>query len=228
MRRTTFFLLALLSPLAAQSDRATLTGTVADQTQGSITGATITIRATATGLEQTTVSSAAGAYTLSFLPVGQYTMSVAAQGFDAVRIEPFPLNAGQTRTLNIMMKIGAVSSEVTVVAATPDLDQTSAEIGGVIQGSQTQALPVNGRYWATLMALIPGAIDSGSGTQDQIRFAGLSQEDNNFRFDGVDATGINHQFQKEPARLQFSTESIAEFRASSAVYSADVGGSPGG
>jgi hypothetical protein len=183
MRRTTIFLLALLSPLAAQSDRATLTGTVADQTQGSITGATITIRATATGLEQTTVSSAAGAYTLSFLPVGQYTMSVAAQGFDAVRIEPFPLNAGQTRTLNIMMKIGALSSEVTVVAATPDLDQTSAEIGGVIQGIQTQALPVNGRYWATLMALIPGAIDSGSGTQDQIRFAGLSQEDNNLRID---------------------------------------------
>jgi hypothetical protein len=228
MHRITFLLFVLLSPLAAQSDRGTLAGTVADQSQGTIPGARITIKAVATGLEQQTVSSAAGVYNLSFLPVGEYTLSVAADGFESVHINQFSLNAGPTRTLNVTMRVGALSSEVTVVSATPDLDQTSAEIGGIIQGSQAQALPVNGRYWATLMALIPGAIDSGSGTQDQIRFAGLSQEDNNFRFDGVDATGINHQFQKEPARLQFSTESIAEFRASSAVYSADVGGSPGG
>ena len=78
------------------------------------------------------------------------------------------------------------------------------------------------------MALVPGAISSGTGTQDAIRFAGLSQEDNNFRFDGVDATGLNHQFVKEPARLQFPLESISEFKASAAVYSADVGGMAGG
>ena len=122
----------------------------------------------------------------------------------------------------------AVSSNVTVVEASPDLNLSSAEMGGVIQGTQTDVLPVNGRYWASLMALIPGAISSGTGTQDSIRFAGLSQEDNNFRFDGVDATGINHQFVKEPMRAQFPMESIAEFKASSAVYSADVGGTAGG
>jgi len=77
------------------------------------------------------------------------------------------------------------------------------------------------------MILIPRRVDSGSGTQDQIRFAGLSQEDNNFRSNGVDATGINHQFQKEPARLQFSTESIGpSFVPAAPWYSADMGGSP--
>ena len=44
----------------------------------------------------------------------------------------------------------------------------------------------------------------------------------------MDATGLNHQFVKEPARLQFPLESIAEFKVSSAVYSADVGGMAGG
>jgi hypothetical protein len=87
---------------------------------------------------------------------------------------------------------------------------------------------VNGRYWASLEALVPGAISAGTGTQDTIRFSGLSQEDNNFRFDGVDATGLNHQFVKVAARLEFPLESIAEFKASSAVYSADVGGMAGG
>ena len=124
--------------------------------------------------------------------------------------------------------MGGVTSNVTVVDAAPDLNLASSEVGGVITGKQTDALPVNGRYWASLMALIPGAISSGTGTQDAIRFAGLSQEDNNFRFDGVDATGLNHAFVKEPARLQFPLESIAEFKASSAVYSADVGGMAGG
>jgi hypothetical protein len=115
-----------------------------------------------------------------------------------------------------------------VVEAAPNLGLTTAEVGGVIQGKQIDALPVNGRYWASMMALVPGAISSGTGTQDAIRFAGLSQEDNNFRFDGVDATGLNHQFVKEPARLQFPLESISEFKASAAVYSADVGGMAGG
>jgi len=211
-----------------QTDRATLTGIISDQSRGVVPNATIILSATATGLQRAAVANGTGAYTISSLPVGEYTASIKADGFDTVQVEPFVLNVGETRTLNTTLQVSSVSSQVTVVAAAPDLDQTSAEVGGVIQGSQTKALPVNGRYWASLMALIPGALSAGTGTQDQIRFAGLSQEDNNFRFDGVDATGLNHQFVKEPARLQFPMESIAEFKASSAVYSADVGGMAGG
>ena len=122
MRLIAFLLTASLCPLAAQSDRATLTGTVADQSHASIARARVTIKALATGLEQTTNTSAAGAYTLSFLPVGRYTASVAAEGLETVRIETFDLNAGQTRTLNFSMRVGAISSEVTVVSDTPDLD----------------------------------------------------------------------------------------------------------
>jgi hypothetical protein len=160
--------------------------------------------------------------------VGQYTAAITAVGFEPLQIQSFALEVGETRTRNATMRVGAVSSNVTVMEASPDLELTTSEVGGVIQRSQTNALPVNGRYWASLMALIPGAISSGTGTQDAIRFAALSQEDNNFRFDGVDATGLNHQFVKEPARLQFPLESIAEFKASAAVYSADVGGMAGG
>ena len=105
----------------------------------------------------------------------------------------FTLEVGETRTLNAHLARGLRQLERHRGAdAAPDLNLTSAEVGGVITGSQTEDLPVNGRYWASLMALIPGAISSGTGTQDTIRFAGLSQEDNNFRFDGVDATGLNH------------------------------------
>jgi hypothetical protein len=218
----------LLFPLAAQTDRAALTGVVTDPSKGIVPNAKITLRAVATGLEYDTSTNTAGAYTFSALPVGRYTASMSAAGFEPLQIHTFTLEVGETRTMNATLRLGSVSSNVTVVDAAPDLNLTSSEVGGVITGKQTEELPVNGRYWASLMTLIPGAISSGTGTQDAIRFSGLSQEDNNFRFDGVDATGLNHQFVKEPARLQFPLESISEFKASSAVYSADVGGMAGG
>src|SRR5215469_1102465 len=193
----------LALPLAAQMDRAVLTGVVLDPTKSAVPGAKVTARRTATGLEYPTIANSAGVYTLTGLPVGEYTAIVTAGGFETLQVQKFTLEIGETRTLNPTLRIGEVTSNVTVVEASPDLNIANAEVGGVITGSQTQELPVNGRYWASLEALIPGAISAGTGTQDQIRFSGLSQEDNNFRFDGVDATGLNHAFVKVAARLQF-------------------------
>jgi len=182
--------------LSAQTDRAALTGTVMDPSRSLVPGAKVELTAADTGARLSTVTNTAGVYTFSGLPIGDYTALINATGFESVQIQQFKLEVGETRTLNVTLKVGSVSANVTVAEATPDLNLTSSEVGGVITGKQTDALPVNGRYWAQLMALIPGAISSGTGTQDNIRFAGLSQEDNNFRFDGVDATGINHQYVK--------------------------------
>jgi hypothetical protein len=168
-----------------------------------------------------------GSYSITSLPVGDYTASVSATGFETLQFQQFALEVGQTRTLNATMPVGNVGTTVQVTATASDL-QTSAAIGGVIQGAQVQDLPMNGRSFERLESLVPGAIDDGGSTQDQIRFVGLSQEDNNFHMDGVDSGGINHQFEKVDLRLQIPVEAIAEFRASSAAYTADQGGSAGG
>src|SRR5262249_41891220 len=73
-----------------------------------------------------------------------------------------------------------------------------------------------------------GRIDSGGGTQKTIRFAGRGADDNNFRFDGVDATAISNQAPNASFRLQISTESIAEFKIDTALFGADTGGTAGG
>jgi hypothetical protein len=98
----------------------------------------------------------------------------------------------------------------------------------VIGSAQVEDLPLNGRAWTSLMALVPGAIDSGGGTQKSIRFSGRGVDDNNYRFDGVDATGISNQAPNASYRLQISTEAIAEFKVDSALYAADTGGTAGG
>ena len=173
--RTLCILALFVYPLAGQTDRATLTGVIMDPSRSVVPSARISLHAAATGIDYVLLTNSAGVYTFSGLPVGQYTASIAASGFDTLRINSFALEVGATRTLNATLRVGAVSSNVTVVEASPDLSLTSSEVGGVITGKQTEALPVNGRYWASLMALIPGAISSGTGTQDAIRFSGLSR-----------------------------------------------------
>src|SRR5688500_1167523 len=78
------------------------------------------------------------------------------------------------------------------------------------------------------MLLAPGAINTGDGTHLSTRFVGRARDDNNWTFDGIDATGVKDPRQDSAARLIISSESIAEFRVSSSLYSAESGAAAGG
>jgi Phage-related protein, tail component len=229
MRRLFLSLAVMLFvfPLLAQTDRANLTGVVMDPSKSVVAGAKITLHAATTSIDYVGRTNSAGVYTFTGLPVGQYSARINAINFAEQDIQAFALNVGETRTLNVTLAMASVTSEVRV-DATPDLTLNTAEIGGTIEHTQISQLPVNGRYWAELAVMIPGATQSGTGTQDNLRFTNLSQEDNNYRLDGVDTSGMNHAYIKDPLHLQVPMESIAEFKASSAVYSADTGGQAGG
>ncbi len=214
-------------PLFAQTDRATLTGTVTDTAGRRIAGADLVVRSAATGLARATKTDGAGVYTVTSLSTGDYDLTIDAVGFTRERIDAISLDVGQTRTVDAKL---TVAGGVTQVEVQPDagLSKSSVEIGGVIHGKQAQDLPLNGRSYVGLVSLVPGVIDSGTGTQEDMRFAGLSDEDNTWHLDGVDSSGINHAYQKVDLHLQVSTEAIAEFRANGVAYSADQGGSTGG
>ena len=111
-------------------------------------------------------------------------------------------------------------------AETPALEESDSTIGGVLGSQQVAELPLNGRAWTTLMALVPGAIDSGGATQKSIRFAGRGVDDNNYRFDGVDATAISNQAPNASFRLQISTEAIAEFKVDTMLFATDTEAEP--
>ncbi len=228
MKKLCLLLACATVPLAAQTDRATVTGTITDTTGARIASVDVTLISQTTGISRHTKSNADGLFTFSSVPTDVYKTIFAAPNFATREVTDIRLDVGQTYSLPVRLDITSVQSQVEVNAADSELDQASAEIGGVVHGAQAQDLPLNGRNYVGLVALVPGAIDSGTGTQDQVRFAGLSAEDNTWHLDGIDNSGINHQYQKVAIRLQPSTEAIAEFRANSAVYSADQGGTPGG
>src|SRR5215831_2899834 len=114
MRRALCVLLGLVWTLAAQTDRATLTGTVVDPSQTRIQNAQVVLKSSATGVERETTTNATGSYSFTSLPVGQYTASITAPGFQTLQFEPFLLQVGETRTLNAELNIASVGQSVQV------------------------------------------------------------------------------------------------------------------
>jgi len=221
------FLLAASAGLA-QVDRAALSGTVTDPSGAVVPGAAVVVSAPDTGLRREAQTGASGNYSMTFLPIGNYTMVVSAQGFKTVTIKDIRLAVGDNRELNVAMEVTALATEVTVEDVLTPLESTSAVVGTVIGARHMREIPLNGRHWASLMALAPGAINTGEGNQQSIRFVGRARDDNNWTFDGLDATGVKDPRQEAALRLVISTDSIAEFRVNSTLYSAESGSGAGG
>lgn len=210
-------------PAIAQVDRATLTGAVTDATGASVGDAIITVQSPDTGYRRETRTSGAGLYQIPGLLVNTYTVTVEKTGFSPVRFEDVVLAVGQTRTLNAELKVGGVATQVDVTADATPLDQSNAEIGLVIADRQIRDIPLNGRHWASLMQLAPGAVNTGEGNQNSIRFFGRPRDDNNWTFDGVDAGGVKDPRQEGNLRLVMSTDSLAEFRVNALPFTAESG-----
>lgn len=220
--------LAGLEVLQAQTASATLQGTITDPAGGVVPGAEVTAELVATGFKRQAVSDDTGTYFLNFLPVGNYTLTVELPGFKTAQRSNVVLEIGQVRTVDFRLEVGELLEIVEVTDVAPPLDRASPVIGTVIQSKQISQLPLNGRHWASLMMLAPGAINTGSGDQRTIRFVGRARDDNNWTFDGVDATGVKDPRQETGIRLIISMDSISEFRVSSMLYSAESGSGAGG
>jgi hypothetical protein len=211
----------------AQIERATLTGTVTDQSGASVPNARIDIIAPSTGFERHIETGQGGVYSITDLPIGTYNVTISHGGFKTFEVRGIELFVRQTRTVDAQLQVGTAVARVEVQGGAQALENTNAEIGNVLQARQVNDIPINGRDWATLMTLAPGAINLGGGGQRDIRFVGRGIDDSNYVFDGIDATGVQEQSQKVGVRLNISLETIAEFRVSSSVYTAESGGSAG-
>jgi len=213
----------------ARVSQTTLTGTVTDEQGRRVPFAGVKITDPGTGLQRETVTSPQGSYTLADLPVGVFRVEVSKEGFATFVAEGVRQEIGQTRSLDVTLHLAARKQEVTITEADVQLDRVDATVGSPIEQVQIDELPINGRNWATLTALVPGAINNSTGDQRTIRFAGHGLDDNNLTLDGVDATAVYNQMQRQYVRLTIPQDSIAEFDVKDQTFGADVeGGTSGG
>ncbi len=227
-----FILLCLVSPGWAQPDSTALTGTVSDSSGHGLPGTEVTALQDTTGLQRKAVSSAEGAYYFPKLPVGSYSVTFEHRDFQSQRFDNVVQKLGTTRTLNVTLKIAGLKEQVEVVAPPQSLDQTNNTLNTGIARIQAKELPLNGQNWATLTALVPTAIDTaggpGAGNQRSIRYAGRGRDDNNYTYDGVDATYVINQSQLYFVRAAIPLDTIEEIRVDPILATAQTGATGGG
>ncbi len=217
----------LLATAAFAQDRASIRGTVTDPSGAVVPGASVELNSTATGLHRMASTGKAGIYEFDSLPVGAYQIQIQQKGFRPITVSAITLRYSENRTVDAKLIIGDNSDSVQVTASLEGLNRANAEVGEVVDTKQMQELPISGRNWAELSLLANGAINYSDGSQRNVRFNGHSLDDGSITLDGIDATGIQEQTMKSDTRLAVAIDAIAEFRVTTAVYTAESGSAGG-
>ncbi len=238
MRWTCMALLLLALPLAlfAQMEQGRIVGIVSDAQGAVIPGAQIKVVNTKTGTERTAASNTQGFFAVGNLAPSVYSVTIEAPGMAPAEYAGIALQAGQERTLDVKVQPAAVSTKVEVYGGDlAAIDTSSARVGANVSEREVFNLPLNGRQVSQLYLMAPGAVNNGSGTFDNIRFSGRSNQENIIRYDGVEGSNI---VDASPGnlngettslfRLEQSLENVQEFRVESSNYPAEYGTGTGG
>ena len=221
-------------PLAlAQQTESRIVGRLLDESRSALPGVTVTVTSVETGQVRTTVTDTDGSFAVTNLSRGTYTVLCELPGFANVTRQ-VALGVGQNEAMELLMSVAGITEAVQVNAEASVIDTTSAKLGVNVSPEEIVNLPVNGRNFANLMTLAPGATSDGNGGWSSVRFNGKSNQQNYLNYDGVDGTYV---FDASPGyldatgsqfRLQTSMESVAEFRVNSGLAPAESGLGSGG
>jgi hypothetical protein len=232
---TRFFLFAFTSVLIlassgfGQQTTAQINGTVIDSQGAAVVNADIAVTELGTGLTRTTVSSAAGTYSLPLLPPGTYNLSVKAKGFATVEQKEVSLVVGQILTINQTLKPGAASEVVEVSGEAPLIETSKTEIGGSVSTTEVSNLPILDRNITELMTLIPGVRPAEGFDPTKTRVGNISVNGGDGRQLDVNVDGGDNKDLVVGGLVQnFPVEAIQEFNVITDQYSAEAGHSVGG
>ncbi len=193
-RSNVLWAILLLVPhlLPAQSYRGSIRGKVVDASGSVMAGAQISARNTATGQMREAVTGEDGAYVLAELPAGEYAVTAKASGLSP-EVENVIVSVGLDTTANFALtRLEQRKEELTVTAAAPVVDSTRDVLGEVVDQKLVTDLPLNGRDFGKLVALVPGATVEASGVAavedgfGQFSINGNRDRSNNYTLDGTD------------------------------------------
>ncbi len=220
------------TPLFAQQITASLRGTVADSSGAVVSAATVTARQIETGLVRTATTDHAGNYLLLELPVGHYSLEVAAKGFQKYLQEGISLNVNQSATVSVHLAVGAETQQIQVRADADLVQTTVSSLGQVVGEREMLDLPLDGRNFTQLGLLQPGVVpltpglrEAGGPARQGQAYAvdGQRPESNNFLIDGADnVNAVDAGFVLKPP-----VDAIAEFRILTHNANAEFGRNTG-
>jgi hypothetical protein len=170
-----------------QTFRGGIGGTVTDQSGAVVPGAQVTAVDNGTNITYKTVSSSAGEFIFSNMPLGSFTVSVTAAGFTGVKIDKVPVTAGATYTLPVKLSVAALGETVEVTADSLSLDTVTDTQSTALPEEVVQNLPNSGRDFTQMLAQTPGfaGLSTGGGAGDGA-VNGTRSNSVNWQIEGTD------------------------------------------
>ena len=225
--------LTMANPAFGQGERTTVTGTITDDSNAIVIGATVTIRNKATSFTTSTASNSAGLYFITNLPPGEYDLTVEKRGFEISTVANIPLTLTLVATINFTLHVGSVAQRVVVTADAVQLESQTSALQSTITTRSIAELPNLSRSPLAMAALVPNVIPTtgqqalgnaviGSATTAQMG-GGLAQQ-NGYLVDGVESRGTNENGTAYAVPL----EAVSEVRVDTTTYSAEFGRALGG
>ena len=220
----------------AQLTTADIVGTVTDATGAVVPNASVLIRNLGTNETRTGQSNSSGEYTFTLLPVGHYSVTVKAPGFQTFVTKDQAVEAGDRARADAHLELGAETTTIEVDASTPLLQADNATVSSTVTARAVQDLPLNGRNYVQLVQLIPGAnegpgngLTSGGRPDDRRPSSSFSvngQDDtlNNTTIDGID----DNERIIGTTGVKIVVEGIQEITVQTNSYSAEAGRTAGG
>jgi len=229
-------------PLHAQVVGATLSGSVTDPSGAAIPGAQVSIKNTATGVNQNVTTDSSGFYSVPNLLPGNYDVTVSAKGFRTAVNSKIPLAVGSQQVLNVTMQVGQITQTVQVTAGAPTVQLASSALSAQINSTTMRELPLNGRDWTQLATLQAGIVgirtqDSASsatsprgnrGYGNQVSDSGHRPNENNYRINGISVVDYANSSPGSAIGGALGVDAIQEFSVLTSNYSAEYGRTSGG
>jgi len=240
-----FFVIGLSAAARAQTESASIRGTVTEHTGAYITNATVHLVDVDHGGTAELKTGNDGAYTFSNIYPGNYRMEVEKNGFKALRLNSITVNVQDRLERNFRLEVGDVSESVTVEGDTIGVNTIDGTVSTIVDRHLIDNLPLNGRSFQTLIMLTPGVVVTSTAFDDQGQFSinGQRADANYFTVDGVSAnfgvTGYGPLVQSAGGALPalsaqggtnslVSVDAMQEFRVQTSSFAPEFGRTPGG
>jgi Carboxypeptidase regulatory-like domain len=157
--RCAFVQTALLLSVVVHAQTAQVSGSITDAQSGVVVAATVSVENNATGAVRTTTSNAEGYYAFPALPPGSYTLRVEKTAFKTAEYPGVVLQADLPLQLDVTLRVGELTDDVTVQAAAPSF-QGTPQIGMSVTSREYESLPMvqlgRIRSPASFVLLAPG------------------------------------------------------------------------
>jgi outer membrane receptor protein involved in Fe transport len=220
---------------AQGAGNASVLGTVTDSTGAVVPGATVQIKNIATGRVQVAPTDEQGRYTIADIPIGEYEAQASLAGFQTTVRRGITLTVGAQAIVDFSLRVGQAQETVSVEAQVSQVDTVSTAVSSYVELKQINDLPLNGRNFTDLVALIPGVatgsqIGNGGanllyGVENNFSVSGARAEGQAYLLDNTNIQGFwNHGSGSGVMGTTLGIEAIAEFSVLTNTYSAQFGG----